>query len=464
MYRFIRILYILLALPALLTASVTVRGKVLDGSSQEPIVGANVVVMGTDEGGATDIEGCFEFPTTHSYPFTLEVTHIGFQRKEVYVSVDTLLIITLEPAFLMGEDVIVIGDRSQVGAEVSSAINVLTSRMMESYGARDVGDALRPLPSVVINASATGKQTVSIRGSNPNEVAVFLDGLRLNDSNTGMANLSAIDLNDLERVEVVKGGSTTLFGQGSFGGVVSLTSHLPDSNQVTFSRGYGLTDASDQDLSFSASGRLGIFAAGGRYSGKSRRYDGNTLYTNLFNSMSAAAYPRFGELVAKQYRLNNYLELPVGGEAQSDHMALTTLTYKGSLLGSSDWTFFLGYRNWGWTDHFFTNLERQLEEGNVTGRIAKQIINRKMSSILQLSYEEQNFNGNNSLYDSVLETFIHDSARLERINLGYAAVMRIIDEDLNPLASQVRLEISLRGDQFITNHLQDTWTTDLSGI
>lgn len=464
MNRLIRTIYILLALPALLTASVTVRGKVLDRSSQEPIVGANVMVMRTDEGGATGAQGYFEFSTTHSYPFTLEVTHIGFHRKEVYVAVDTLLIIMMEPAFLMGEDVVVIGDRSLVGADVSSAIDVVTAKTIESFGARDVGDALRPLPSVVINASTTGKQTVSIRGSNPNEVTVFLDGLRLNDSNTGMADLSAIDLNDLERVEVVKGGSTTLFGQGSFGGVVNLTSRLPDSNQVAFLRGYGLTDAGDQDLSFSATGRLGILAAGGRYSGKSRRYDGNVLYTNLFSSLSAAAYPRFGELAAKQYQMNNYLELPAGGVAQSDHMTLTTLNYTGSVLSSSDWTFFLGYRDWGWSDHFFTNLERQLEEGNVTGRIAKQIINRKMSSIFQLSYEKQNFIGNNSTYDSVLETFNHDAARLERINLGYTAVVRIIDEDINPLASRVRLEIALRGDQFITNHQQDTWTTDFSGV
>lgn len=461
MYRVTRSFLILLALPALLNASIVVRGKVLDRNSREPIVGANVVVMGADEGGATDIEGYFEFPSSSSYPFTLEVTHIGFQRQEVHVSADTLLIISMEPGFLMGEDVVVIGDRSQVGADVSSAIDVITSIAIESFGARDVGDALRPLPSVVINASTTGKQTVSIRGSNPNEVAVFLDGLRLNDSNTGLADLSAIDLNDLERVEVVKGGATTLFGQGAFGGVVSLTSRLPDSNQVSFTRGYGLTDQRDQDLSLSATGRLGIFAAGGRYSGKSRRYDGKCLYTNIFNSLSAASYPRFGELAAKLYRLNNYLELPDIGVAQSDHSDLASVTYDGSLLTSRDWNLFLGQRDWGWTDHFFTNLERQLEEGNLTGRIAKQIINDKMSSTLQLSYEKQHFTGENRRR-SYIGTH-HNRAQLERTNLGYAAVVRLIAEDVAKIASRVRLEMSFRGDQFITDHQQDTWEADSSG-
>ena len=90
---------------------------------------------------------------------------------------------------------------------------------------------------------------------------------------------------------MVKGGSTTLFGQGAFGGVVSLTSRLPDSNRVTFTRGYGISDDGDQDLSFAATGRLGMFAAGGRYSGKSRHYDASTLYTNIFHSLSAAVDP-----------------------------------------------------------------------------------------------------------------------------------------------------------------------------
>ncbi|UCD37313.1 MAG: TonB-dependent receptor [Fidelibacterota bacterium] len=450
-------------LPVTLPAQKLVRGNVLQRDDRSPIMGANVMIVGTDEGAATDSEGYFEFSTAQSYPFTLKISHIAFQTLEITVGEDTLLEILMVSAMLPGKDIEVIGERTRVGAEVSSAVEILTVKKIEDIGARDVGDVLRTLPSVVVDASTTGKQTVSIRGSNPNEVAVYLDGLRLNDTNTGLADLSAIDLNELERVEVVKGGATALFGHGAFGGVVNLTSHLPDSNQIAFTRGYGLTDDADQDLSISATGRLGMFAAGGRYSGKSRRYDGRSFYTSIFNSLSAAATPRFGELAARRYYLNNYIELPSIGVAQSDTTILTSATYRGSILTSPDWNLFVGKRQWGWTDHFFTNLKRLLDENTLSGRISKQIINERTSSTLQVSYEQRNFSGENVRQVRYSTDTIHELAELERTCLGYTAVVRLLTPELADLDARIRLEMSLRGDEIVTDHQQEDWIADSIG-
>ena len=439
-------------MPVVLEAQAILEGQVLSGRTRAAVLGANIVVRGTDEGGASDSKGQFRFTTTSSYPLTLDITHIAYKPLDVIVASDTTLILLLTPTHIMGEGVLVTAPHSRAAADVRSAIEIVTAEAMENLGARDVGDVLRPLPSVTISVSATGKQTVSIRGSNANEVAIFLDGLRLNDANSGVADLSSIDMNDLERVEVIKGGATTLFGSGAFGGVVSMTSRRPDSNQVAFYRGYGLTDSGDQDLSASASTRLGPLAVGGRFSGKARRYDGNVLYTKTIGSLAAVLTPRFGDLTVKQYYLNNVLELPTGQIAQSDQTTLTIASYTGSLLGSPDWALFLGRREWGWEDKFFTNLERDLAESGLTARLSRQVNSRRMSSTFQLDYEKQLFNGTNSSFDSFGGSRVEQSSRLARSDWGYSAVLRFLSDDVHPLASKIRWEFGLRGDRIDTKH------------
>lgn len=455
--------FILLLVTAIhISAGVNIKGHVQDKATKVPVAGANVLVKGTDEGGATDIKGNFQFRTSTRLPLVLQVSHIGFVTIEVTVTVDTQLTIIMEPALLRGGAVLVTGQQSQLGADVSTSIEVVNLRTIETYGGRDVGDILRTLPSVSIIASNTGKQSISIRGSNPNEVAVFLDGLRINDAATGLANLSAIDLSDIEQIEVVKGGASTLFGPGAFGGIINLTSRLPDSNRVNFIRGYGQSDEADQDLSVGAAGRWGFFAAGGNYSGKSRRYDGSSIYTSIFSSLAGAAYPRRGILSAKRYRMDNFLELPGGSVAQSDNTVFTNLSYRGSLLSSPDWTFFYGHREWDWEDHFFTSLERDLWEENITGRIAHQIVNKFLSSTLQADYEVQEFVEEDLLHNSILDANYLTKSSLSRTNTGYTAVIRFLSDDVHPAVSHIRWEMSLRTDRFKTDHLYSAgWSNQI---
>ncbi|MCK4578342.1 MAG: TonB-dependent receptor, partial [Candidatus Marinimicrobia bacterium] len=441
-----------LALAGELAADNTITGHVVDAGNRNPIVGANIIIVGTADGAATNLEGYFEINTTRPYPLTLTITHIAYENLEVLVGSDTSINALLTSASLLGKSIFITGVRSQIGSDVSSAVEVITLESIETSGARDLGDVLRPMSSVNIQASNTGKQYISVRGSNPNEVAVFLDGLRLNDTNTGVADLSAIDLNDMERVELVKGGSSTLFGQGAFGGVVNITSHLPDSNRISYVRGIGTTDATDQDLAYRGSVRLGPVALGGNYSGKARRYDGSSTYTSIFKSGAGAAYAPSGNLSLKYYALDNFLELNTGTVAQSDKTALNYLRYSGSILRSEGWDLFAGQRNWSWTDRVFTNLRRDLSETTINGRVAHQIVNRYMNFTIQYDHEQQDFEALNTTsslawpYDKTMHN------QLTRTNHGLTAVLRFVTDGHHPAVTKIRWEASLRIDHFATSH------------
>ena len=176
-----------------LGAANNIRGQILDSHSDEPIIGVNILILDTDIGAASGPDGYFDIRTEQQYPLTIKVTHIAYKDVEYTIHGDTSLVIRLQSTSVMGKSIVITGERSSIGSDVSATVEVISIESIENLGARDIGDVLRPLSSVSIQATNSGKQYISIRGSNANEVAVFLDGLRLNDTNTGIADLSAID-------------------------------------------------------------------------------------------------------------------------------------------------------------------------------------------------------------------------------------------------------------------------------
>ena len=67
-------------------AQTTVSGKVTDASTGEPVVGANVIVKGTSEGGACDINGAFSFTTSSQFPFSIEVSAVSYQKIQKQIN------------------------------------------------------------------------------------------------------------------------------------------------------------------------------------------------------------------------------------------------------------------------------------------------------------------------------------------------------------------------------------------
>ncbi len=434
----------LLILFSLIHSQNTIEGYVLNSDDNNPIASANVIVLGTSDGSATNIHGFFQFAINQDYPITLLVSHIGYLPQQFTLSAPTTLKIMLNSIVLPGDEISVIGTRSRANQDVSAAVDVLSLEDMEQVGAHDLADALRTLSSIQIEQAEGGNQTISIRGSNPNEVAVYLDGIRLNDANTGVANLAAIDQNDLSSIELIKGGNTSLYGSGAFGGVVNMNTRIPNKNSFEFARGSGLLDDDNQDLSVNASGRSGMYTIGGRYSGKARRYHGRSVYTTIFKNLTALANPSFGELQLKGFELQNYLKFPTQDVIQNAKTKMGMIRYFGSILGSPNWELFLGTRNWKWHDTFFSNVERDLTDINTTGRISHNFISKQFNVTAQLEYENQLFTGDN-LYNSDLFS-TREFGEIERQLYGLSTATQWLSNIENSFLDNIQWELGFRLD------------------
>lgn len=121
----------------------------------------------------------------------------------------------------------------------------------------ELADLVAQVPgvSVVRTGSLGSLSTVTLRGSNPDEVRIYVDGVPLNIAAGGAVDVSTLPLGDVERVEVYRGTSPLPFGQSALGGIISITTQTPATNTVGAKAGAGSFGTSFADLT--AGGRAG---------------------------------------------------------------------------------------------------------------------------------------------------------------------------------------------------------------
>jgi vitamin B12 transporter len=116
-------------------------------------------------------------------------------------------------------------------------VYVITGEEIEAQGARNVREALRFLPGILSDGTVgTEVNALSgqfIRGSNSEQVLILLDGRPINNLGGGSFDLSEITSNIIERIEVLPGGGSTLYGSSAIGGVISIITRRPTEKVTT---------------------------------------------------------------------------------------------------------------------------------------------------------------------------------------------------------------------------------------
>lgn len=123
------------------------------------------------------------------------------------------------------EPVVVTATRFEEPLErIGGSVTVLTEDLLETQEYRAVEEALRTVPGLELQRSGSlGKiTTLRIRGANPTQVQVLIDGVRVKSLTTGDFDFADLSLDDVERIEVVRGPQSTLYGADAIGGVVNV--------------------------------------------------------------------------------------------------------------------------------------------------------------------------------------------------------------------------------------------------
>jgi iron complex outermembrane receptor protein len=143
------------------------------------------------------------------------------------------------------EEVVVTATRTEKGLEdVPGSVSVVTKEDMEKRSVKSIDEALSTTTGIYQNSMGGGMvghpPSISMRGiSGGQRTLVMLDGLPLSNPMWGGASYYLISAEDAERIEVVKGPFSSLYGGYAMAGVVNVITKMPEKREFTLKTGYG---------------------------------------------------------------------------------------------------------------------------------------------------------------------------------------------------------------------------------
>lgn len=235
----------------LLAGSIT--GKVTDASSGDALIGANVVVEGTSLGGATDVNGDYAIDNVDDGTYTVIVSYIGYTEGVFSVRVSGgsgSLNASLQPSGVgLNAVTISASRRPEKTLEAPASVSVLDAREVSTNSGMSSVDALRNVPGVDVSTTGVDRREMVLRGfNNAFSGATYILTDYRQASVPGLAvNIYSIMPNiaiDVEKVEVVRGPGSALYGPGVDAGVIHFITKNPfDHPGSTVSVGFGERDA-----------------------------------------------------------------------------------------------------------------------------------------------------------------------------------------------------------------------------
>jgi TonB-linked SusC/RagA family outer membrane protein len=211
----------------------TITGTVNDDLG-EPLAGANITEKGTTNGTVTNADGHFTLSLRTSNP-VLTVSYLGYSTKEVAVGNQTSLRITLSEDTQALEEVVVVGYGVQKKANLTGAVQSVSSKAIAGRPVTNVNQALQGVAANVNISSTTGRASsapdVNIRGFtsiNGGSALILVDNVAVS-----AGELSRINPEDIESVSVLKdAASAAIYGGRASFGVILITTKTAKSEKL----------------------------------------------------------------------------------------------------------------------------------------------------------------------------------------------------------------------------------------
>jgi outer membrane receptor protein involved in Fe transport len=189
-----------------------ISGRVLDKSSKEPIISANVVIVGTKFGASTDADGYYNIINIPPGNYVLEFRLIGYHTytvKEVLVTVDrtTKIDAIMEESAIVTGEVVITAERPVVDVNLTSTIATVTNKDIQLLPVQELND--------IVNLQA-GVVDGHFRGGRIGEVQYQVNGVSVNNSYDNSSTVR-IDRSLIQEVQVITGTFDAEYGQAMSG-------------------------------------------------------------------------------------------------------------------------------------------------------------------------------------------------------------------------------------------------------
>ena len=250
-----RKLLLLLFFGILIGQDVSISGLVVDSETNNPIIDANIFVPDSDFGAATDYQGNFKIENLENKNYTIIASALGYKDSIVTINSESNLIIKLVPSSIMGAALEVIG--RYPSKHTPNFTDNITRDIISEQKSQTLSELFRNVLGIDVQMehNVGRNANVSIRGSSDykpggynNRVLVLLDGFQMSIPNSGSVDWNGMPLEFIDRVEVLKGPMSSLYGQNSMGGVINLVTKKFKNEFSTLKASYGTFNSKDLDV------------------------------------------------------------------------------------------------------------------------------------------------------------------------------------------------------------------------
>lgn len=169
-----------------------------------------------------------------SFVFLIGVCFLNLMGTEPQKKIEKEAEVFTHPSFI--DEIVVEGEAIKDTATVQQ----INAKEIQENGVKTVAEALQLIPGTYVQTGGKGEANIYIRGFSQREVTILLDGIPLSSPYDGQVDLSSFPVESIERIEVVKGASSVLYGANAMGGVVNIITKKSDgSNRIILNTQFG---------------------------------------------------------------------------------------------------------------------------------------------------------------------------------------------------------------------------------
>ncbi len=240
-----------------------ISGTVVDDASREAIPDVNIIFSGWQFNTSTDNSGYFNVSNLPAGIYRISFSHAGYKSEIITVELKSsgtknLVVKLFSTPIKMGEVLVSSTKYETKLKDVPLPMDVITGDKIKNEYAISVPDLLSNEPGLALGRDGIWGTTISIRGLSRSSIVTLIDGCRIETATDLAAGLSLIDVNDIKRIEVIKGAASSLYGTGALGGIVNIitksgeyTDHISTGGSLT--SGYNsVNSGSEGNLSLNA--------------------------------------------------------------------------------------------------------------------------------------------------------------------------------------------------------------------
>ncbi|MBN2411656.1 TonB-dependent receptor [candidate division KSB1 bacterium] len=289
--------------------SADISGTVIDALTGIPLPNTNIIIQGTDRGAATDTEGHFVIRNLPAGEYTLKARFIGYEieSRTIRLKEDETVQLNfkLREGFFQTQQVVVTATRQEkLMQDVPVVTEFISKAEIDERGAENMAQALEDRPGIIIQENASGGKSLNLNGIDGRRILILVDGLPIAGRLNNQVDLTLLDTDRIDHIEIVKGPGSALYGSEAMGGVVNIiTGRIPGYFNVKAKAKYGTHDLYSGNVKLSGQNYglgylLNIDHSQGGVDKNEAAIDITDLWSNSVNGKISFKAPIAGDITA----------------------------------------------------------------------------------------------------------------------------------------------------------------------